>query len=70
MTRNMGTADRAIRVIVGLVLFLLPLVSGFAAGTPWLWWASLIVGLVMIATSAIGFCPAYTLLGVRTCRSS
>lgn len=68
MPRNVGTTDRAARLVLGLVLLALPLLTGFAAGTPWLWWAALVVGLVMLATAATRVCPLYTLLGVRTCR--
>jgi Kef-type K+ transport system membrane component KefB len=67
MTRNIGTADRAIRLIAGIVLVLLPFLTSFAAATPWLWWASLVAGLVMLATAATRVCPAYSLLGVKTC---
>jgi ABC-type phosphate transport system auxiliary subunit len=66
MPCNVGTADRAIRLVVGLVL--LPLLTGFAAASPWLWWAALAVGVVLLATAGMRFCPLYTLLGVRTCR--
>lgn len=68
MPCNVGTADRAVRLIVGTVLVLLPLLTAFAAGTPWLRWVSLAAGLVLLATAAMRFCPLYTLLGVRTCR--
>ena len=68
MPCNIGTADRAIRLVVGLVLVALPLLTGFAAATPLLWWAALVVGVVLLATAGMRFCPLYTLLGVRTCR--
>jgi len=59
MKINEGTVDRALRVIVGLVLVVLA-----ATGTVGLWgW----IGLVPIATGLIGWCPAYTLLGINTC---
>lgn len=59
MKTNEGTLDRALRVIVGLVLVVLA-----ATGTVGLWgW----IGLVPIATGLIGWCPAYTLLGINTC---
>lgn len=59
MKINEGTLDRALRVIVGLVLVVLA-----ATGTVGLWgW----IGLVPIATGLIGWCPAYTLLGINTC---
>lgn len=59
MKINEGTLDRALRVIVGLVLVVLA-----ATGSVGLWgW----IGLVPIATGLIGWCPAYTLLGINTC---
>lgn len=68
MPCNVGTTDRAVRLVLGLVLLALPLLTGFAAGTPWLWWGALVIGLVMLATAATRVCPLYALLGVRTCR--
>ena len=60
MKSNEGSLDRALRVIAGLVLIALA-----ATGTvgPWGW-----IGLLPLATGLIGWCPAYTLLGVSTCR--
>lgn len=59
MKANEGSFDRALRVIAGLVLIALTL-----AGTIGVWgW----IGLVPIATGLIGWCPAYTLLGINTC---
>ncbi|PJN95272.1 DUF2892 domain-containing protein [Amaricoccus sp. HAR-UPW-R2A-40] len=67
MTRNIGAADRMIRLVAGIVLILLPLLTGFAAATPWLWWGALVVGGTMLATAVMRSCPLYTLLGVSTC---
>lgn len=67
MTRNIGTTDRAVRLVAGVVLILLPLLTGFAAASPWLWWAALVVGAVMLATAALRSCPLYTLVGLSTC---
>jgi hypothetical protein len=59
MKTNEGTIDRALRVLAGLVLIALAV-----TGTVGLWgW----IGVVLVATGAIGFCPAYTLLGINTC---
>jgi hypothetical protein len=61
MKLNAGTVDRALRVIVGLVLVTLA-----ATGTVGLWgW----IGIVPLLTGAIGFCPAYAIFGVKTCPS-
>jgi len=59
MPRNEGSLDRLLRVIVGLVLISLVFVGPH---TPWGW-----VGIVPLLTGIVGFCPAYTLLGIRTC---
>jgi hypothetical protein len=70
MTPNIGTADRTIRFVLGIVLVLLPFATTFAAGTPWLRWGALVVGLVMLGTAAVRNCPLYSILGIRTCRAS
>ncbi len=60
MKCNEGTIDRALRVIVGLVLISLVFVG------PKTMWG--LIGLVPLLTGAIGFCPAYTLIGLNTCK--
>jgi hypothetical protein len=57
--KNEGTLDRAIRVVVGLAVLSLTFV-----GPQSLWG---LVGLVPLATGLAGFCPLYTVLGIRTC---
>jgi hypothetical protein len=59
MKLNVGTIDRAVRILAGLVLVVLA-----AMGTIGLWgW----IGVIPLATGLAGWCPAYTLLGIRTC---
>ncbi|WP_439578806.1 YgaP family membrane protein [Elioraea sp.] len=61
MTKNMGMVDRAVRAVVGVVLVALA-----ATGTIGVWgW----IGVVPLATAAIGWCPAYLPLGISTCPS-
>jgi len=60
--RNEGAIDRALRVIVGLAVISLVFVG---PQTAWGW-----LGIVPLATGLIGWCPAYTLLGIRTCKMS
>lgn len=59
MSCNVGGIDRVLRIVVGLALL--------AAGLfgPLGWWG--LIGLVPLATGVFRFCPAYTVLGVRTC---
>lgn len=59
MKFNVGTVDRALRVIVGLVLI------GLAATGTVGWWGWL--GVIPLATGLFRFCPAYGLLGINTC---
>lgn len=63
MKKNMGSADRIIRislaVIIG-VLFLTKTISstlGIILG---------VVAIIFLVTSAVGFCPLYALLGLST----
>lgn len=69
MTSNVGTLDRSLRFVLGVVLLALPFLSSlaiFASGTATL--ISVIAGLVMLGTSALKFCPIYRLFGLRTCK--
>ncbi len=59
MKANVGGIDRILRIVIGLVLVGLTL-SGTIGAWGWL-------GLVLVATAAIGFCPLYPLLGMNTC---
>lgn len=61
MIKNMGGIDRVARIIGGLVLLSLVFVG---PQTPWGW-----IGLVPLVTALIGWCPAYTLLGFKTCKA-
>ncbi|UGS24718.1 YgaP family membrane protein [Flavobacterium channae] len=63
MKKNVGTGDRFLRVMIGVIALILGL-SGMLDGT--LKWIVLGVGAVMIITSSVQFCPLYTLLGVNT----
>ena len=69
MTVNLGTLDRIFRLVLGIVLLAAPFVSGmalFESGTATI--ISVVVGLVLIGTSAIKFCPLYRIFGIRTCK--
>jgi hypothetical protein len=55
---NEGTLDRTIRIALGLAL-----VSLVFVGPRSLWG---LLGLVPLATGAIGFCPLYRIIGLST----
>ena len=60
MKTNVGGIDRVLRIALGVVL-----VGLAAAGTigPWGW-----LGIVVLLTGFVRFCPAYALLGMNTCK--
>jgi len=60
--KNMGTIDRVLRVVVGVVLIALVFVG---PQTPWGW-----IGIIPLATALIGWCPAYSVIGVKTCKTT
>ena len=59
MTVNVGTIDRAVRIIAGLVLIALAF-----TGTIGMWGY---IGIVPLLTGLFRVCPAYSLIGVNTC---
>lgn len=56
---NEHPVDRALRVLLGIVLLSLVFVG---PRTAWGW-----LGLVPLLTGLVGSCPLYSLLGLRTC---
>lgn len=58
MKANESMADRAIRVVAGLVLVSLVFIG---PQTPWGW-----IGLILIVTGIVGWCPIYQALGLKT----
>ncbi|MCX7568229.1 DUF2892 domain-containing protein [Sulfitobacter sp. F26169L] len=69
ITSNLGNADRVLRALFGLVIFLAPLVN-----LPAIWsdgfyaYASMAVGFVLMLASLISFCPVYRIFGMSTCK--
>lgn len=59
---NTGAVDRAIRLLVGVTL----LFVGFSFFTGALQVVTLVLGLVILATGAIGICPIYRVFGINT----
>jgi hypothetical protein len=63
MTKNVGTIDRIVRIVVGLVLIAFAIPLGFPnVGWNWLGW----IGVVPLATAFLGTCPAYSVFGIKT----
>jgi hypothetical protein len=66
MKINEGAVDRALRAIVGLVLIGL-VTAGKISLAGWIGIAILVVGVVLLLTGIVGFCPAYAMFGIKTC---
>ncbi len=60
--KNMSTIDRIIRIILGIAL--LALLIFVQSG----WRYVGLLGIVLLATSAIGVCPLYMPFGIKTNR--
>ena len=59
MKLNVGGIDRIARIVIGLVLIGLTLTGTIGV---WGW-----LGIVPLATGAIGWCPPYAIFGFNTC---
>ena len=64
MKKNVGSIDAIVRIVIGLAIV------GFAftleGSMRWIGLAA----LVPFATAAVGFCPLYRLLGIRTTKAA
>jgi len=62
MTKNVGTIDRILRIVVGLAL-----IAGFFINSggsySWLY----LIGVVPLATGLMGSCLLYNVFGISTC---
>jgi hypothetical protein len=62
MKKNVGSTDKIVRIVLGLgllsLLFLLDAPMKYLG----------LIGIVPLATSLMGWCPLYTLLGMNTCK--
>ena len=65
MKKNMGLIDKVIRIIVVIVLLTLYF-TNIIAGT--LGIIAIVISVILLATSLIGFCPLYTIFGINTCK--
>jgi Protein of unknown function (DUF2892) len=59
MTKNVGGIDRTLRIVAGLAL-----IAAAATGTVGVWGY---IGVVLLLTGLVGWCPPYAMLGFNTC---
>ncbi|MGB2676188.1 MAG: DUF2892 domain-containing protein [Candidatus Acidiferrum sp.] len=64
MTSNVGTTERAIRIVLGIVLIALGLSHVVTGG---LAIAAYVVGAIALVTGVFRYCPAWSVLGINTC---
>lgn len=61
MQCNVGKTDKLLRIGAGIALL------GLGASSVIGWWG--LIGVVPLATGLLNWCPAYTLLGIKTCKT-
>ncbi|NOU25682.1 MAG: DUF2892 domain-containing protein [Methylotenera sp.] len=59
MKVNIGGLDRALRIAVGVAL----IAWAIFGGPVWAW-----IGVIPLATGLVGFCGAYSIFGINTCK--
>ena len=65
MCKNVGGTEKDIRLVVGGVL----IAAGLVLDLPTWGTATLcVVGIVALVTGAMGFCPAWSIFGINSCR--
>jgi hypothetical protein len=65
--QNVGSLDRIIRAVAGVALIVAAVaLSGTLFANPLLFWGAIVVGVILAATAAVGFCPIYAALGLRS----
>lgn len=65
---NVGKIDRVARYVLGALLIVSPFLSGASLFEGAMTWVSVAVGVVLVATAGMKFCPLYRILGVNTCK--
>lgn len=65
MKKNMGSADKGIRIIAAIAIALLyyfDVISGTLA------YVLMAIAIIFLITSFVSFCPLYTIFGMSTCK--
>ncbi|WP_168013826.1 YgaP family membrane protein [Halomonas salinarum] len=60
MKKNLGSIDKILRIVIGVILIGLVVTGSIGA---WGW-----IGVVPLVTGLLGSCPLYALLGISTCK--
>ncbi len=65
MRKNVGTADKVIRIVLGLILLILAFTVSVGQPVKVIF---IVIGIIALLTAIAGFCPLYALLGINTCK--
>jgi len=63
MGKNVGSADKILRIVVGIALIAFALFGPADIAWKWVGW----IGVIPIVTALMGWCPLYSIVGIRTC---
>ena len=63
MKKNMGTADRAIRALIAVIIIALYFTNVI---TGWVGIGLIALSVIFLLTSLISFCPLYLPFGIKT----
>lgn len=66
--KNVGSVDRLVRAVLGVIALVLAFATLGASEGAAMGIAATVVGVVLILTALVGFCPAYLPLGLSTCK--
>lgn len=71
MLANVGTPDRIVRLVMGAALVIAPFIlSSPLSAADWASWISIVLGVILVATALVGFCPIYAALRLSTNKHS
>ena len=65
MKKNIGNGDRFLRIMIGIIALIL-VMANVVEGT--MMWIALAIGISMVVTSSIQFCPMYSIFRFNTCK--
>ena len=63
MEKNVGTIDRIVRIVVGIILVY---VAVFVIGKGILMYVVGLLGLIMLAAAVLAYCPLYPIMKINT----
>ena len=66
MKKNVGNADKFVRILIAIAIIILyytNVIEGMLAII------LMAIGIVLLVTVLLNFCPLYTIFGIKTCKA-